>query len=227
LPLLALLRLALLLALLLPLAALALIAHALIERLHAADEIARLVGGTRERILLRRLTDGAGRVADFLLQRVEVGADVVFHPARDLLLRSGALLERALRVADLLADALVTNAAGRFVQLARGIFLVTPHLVRELLELLLEVGDFRVHRLFPLAERLRLRVAPRAWLRLIEVVDVRRHFLLLVRQFFRLPLRALEVAVAAAKTILTRTVKDKVADNLVAKGIEDFKGKLN
>jgi F-type H+-transporting ATPase subunit b len=38
---------------------------------------------------------------------------------------------------------------------------------------------------------------------------------------------AAEVAVAAAKTILTRTVKDKVADNLVAKGIEDFKGKLN
>jgi F-type H+-transporting ATPase subunit b len=38
---------------------------------------------------------------------------------------------------------------------------------------------------------------------------------------------AAEVAVAAAKTILTRTVRDKVADNLVAKGIEDFKGKLN
>ena len=38
---------------------------------------------------------------------------------------------------------------------------------------------------------------------------------------------AAEVAVAAAKTILTRTVKDKVADNLVAKDIEDFKGKLN
>ncbi len=38
---------------------------------------------------------------------------------------------------------------------------------------------------------------------------------------------AAEVAVAAAKTILSRTVKDKVADNLLAKGIEDFKGKLN
>ena len=38
---------------------------------------------------------------------------------------------------------------------------------------------------------------------------------------------AAEAAVAAAKTILTRTVKDKVADNLLAKGIEDFKGKLN
>jgi len=38
---------------------------------------------------------------------------------------------------------------------------------------------------------------------------------------------AAEVAVAAAKTILTRTVKDKAADNLLAKGIEDLKGKLN
>ena len=38
---------------------------------------------------------------------------------------------------------------------------------------------------------------------------------------------AAEVAVAAAKTILARTVKDKVADDLLAKGIEDFKGKLN
>jgi len=36
-----------------------------------------------------------------------------------------------------------------------------------------------------------------------------------------------EQIVAAAKTILTRTVKDKVADNLLVKGIEDFKGKLN
>ena len=38
---------------------------------------------------------------------------------------------------------------------------------------------------------------------------------------------AAEVAVAAAKTILTRTVKDKVADDLLAKGIADLKGKLN
>ena len=38
---------------------------------------------------------------------------------------------------------------------------------------------------------------------------------------------AAEVAVAAAKTILTRTVKDKVADDLLAKGIADLEGKLN
>ena len=38
---------------------------------------------------------------------------------------------------------------------------------------------------------------------------------------------AAEAAAAAAETILSRTVKDKVADDLVAKGIADVKGKLN
>jgi F-type H+-transporting ATPase subunit b len=38
---------------------------------------------------------------------------------------------------------------------------------------------------------------------------------------------AAEAAVAAAETILTRTVKDKVADDLIAKGIADLKGKFN
>jgi len=38
---------------------------------------------------------------------------------------------------------------------------------------------------------------------------------------------AAEAAVAAAETILTRTVKDKVADDLIAKGVADLKGKLN
>jgi F-type H+-transporting ATPase subunit b len=38
---------------------------------------------------------------------------------------------------------------------------------------------------------------------------------------------AAEAAVAAAETILTRTVKGKVADDLVAKGIDDVKRKLN
>jgi F-type H+-transporting ATPase subunit b len=38
---------------------------------------------------------------------------------------------------------------------------------------------------------------------------------------------AAEAAVAAAETILTRTVKSKVADDLIAKGIADIKSKLN
>jgi F-type H+-transporting ATPase subunit b len=38
---------------------------------------------------------------------------------------------------------------------------------------------------------------------------------------------AADAAVAAAETILTRTVKDKVADDLISKGIADLKGKLN
>jgi F-type H+-transporting ATPase subunit b len=38
---------------------------------------------------------------------------------------------------------------------------------------------------------------------------------------------AAEAAVAAAESILTRTVKDKVADDLIGKGIAELKGKLN
>jgi F-type H+-transporting ATPase subunit b len=38
---------------------------------------------------------------------------------------------------------------------------------------------------------------------------------------------AAEAAVAAAERILTHTVKDKVADDLIAKGIADLKSKLN
>ena len=38
---------------------------------------------------------------------------------------------------------------------------------------------------------------------------------------------AAEAAVTAAETILARTVKDKVADDLIAKGIADLKGNLN
>jgi F-type H+-transporting ATPase subunit b len=38
---------------------------------------------------------------------------------------------------------------------------------------------------------------------------------------------AADAAVAAAETILTRTVKNKVADDLISKGIADLKSKLN
>jgi F-type H+-transporting ATPase subunit b len=38
---------------------------------------------------------------------------------------------------------------------------------------------------------------------------------------------AAEAAVAAAQSLLSRLVKGKVADDLIAKGIEDVRGKLN
>jgi F-type H+-transporting ATPase subunit b len=38
---------------------------------------------------------------------------------------------------------------------------------------------------------------------------------------------AAEAGVAAAEKILTRTVKDKIADDLLAQGIADFRAKLN
>src|SRR5204863_9086411 len=138
-----------------------------------------------------------GRVSDLLLQRVEVRADVVLHAARV----SAALLNDALRVADLLADALVPDAAGGLIELARRLLLVAAHLVRELLELLLQIGDLRVHRVLALAERLRLRVAARPRLRLIEAVDVGGDFLLLARELLGLPLRALQIAIAAAALV--------------------------
>ena len=66
-----------------------------------------------------------------------------------------------------------------------------------LFELLLQVGDLRVHRVLALAERLRLRLPAGAGLRLIERVHVGRDFLLLVGELFGLFLRALQIALAA------------------------------
>ena len=142
-------------------------------------------------------TDACG-IADLLLQRVEVRADVLFHPAR--VLRSGAL-QRALGIANLLADPLVANAAGRVVELARRVLFVAAHLVGELLELLLQVRDLGVHRVLALSERLRLRVAAGAGLSLIEAVHIRRDLLLLARELLGLSLRALQVALAAAALV--------------------------
>ena len=105
------------------------------------------------------LPSAARRVADLLLQRVEVRADVVFHRASRT--RSAVPLQRAARVADLLAHALVADAAGRLVELARRVLLVAPRLVGELLELLLQLADLRVHRVLALRELLRLAAAAR------------------------------------------------------------------
>ena len=178
--------------------ALLLIAHALIQRLHPAYEIARLVGRACYRILLGGLAHGAGRVGDFLLQRLEVRADVVFHPAR--VLGTGAL-QRALGIPDLLADALVANRAGCLVELARGIFLVAAHFIRDLFELLLEIGDLRVHRVLALAERLRLGGTSGAGLPLIERVHVGGDFLLFLGELLGLALRALEVPFATSALV--------------------------
>ena len=132
-----------------------------LEGFHAAHEIARLVRCPRHGVLLRGLADRACGVADLLLQRFEVGADVLFHPAR--VLRAGAL-QCALRVADFFADPLVADGARRLVELACGVLLVATHLVGNLFELLLEVADLRVHRVLALAEPLRLGLAARAGL---------------------------------------------------------------
>src|SRR6185312_10740358 len=65
--------------------------HPFAERLQAAHEIARLVGGASERVLLRLLAERRLRLADLALQRVEVALDVVFHRLRVVARRSAEL----------------------------------------------------------------------------------------------------------------------------------------
>src|SRR6202000_1236433 len=88
------------------------VAHALIERLHAANEIAGLVDRPAGRVLLVGVPERRRRVLDFLLQPFEIGADLSFDTARVL---RWAALQRVLRVADHLADPLVGDAARRFI----------------------------------------------------------------------------------------------------------------
>src|SRR5207253_3187632 len=83
------------------------IAQPLIERLHAAHEVARLVGRLRQRILLRLVAEGVLRVGDLLFERVEIRPDILFHPRRGL--RRGAL-QHAPRIADLFPHAFVADA---------------------------------------------------------------------------------------------------------------------
>ena len=168
----------------------------MIERLDAAHQVARLVGGARQRILLRRLAHRGCGIADFLLQRVEIRSDRLFHPARVL---RGRATERVLRVADHLADFLVADASGGFVQLARRLALIATRLVGQFFELLLQIGHFRVHRVLALGELLRARLTPVT--RLLEAVDVRRDVFLFFRELFRLTQGVLNVAVAPARLV--------------------------
>jgi hypothetical protein len=144
------------------------IAHPLVERLHASHEIARLVDSLAERVLLVRVAERGRGVADLVLQRFEVRLDVAFHRTRVL---ARLTLQRVLRVADLLPHALVGDAAGRFIQLPRRLATVAARFVRKLLELILQPGDLRIHRVLALAKRLRLAL-PRRPLLLIEGADL-------------------------------------------------------
>ena len=72
-------------------------------------------------------------------------------------------------------------------------------MIGELLELRLQVGDLRVHRILALRELLRLLGAAGAGL--IEAVDVGLDRLLLGGELVGLPLRALQIALAARALI--------------------------
>src|SRR4029079_10977094 len=80
-----------------------LVAHPLVERLHAAHQIASLVDSTPNRILLVGLAERRLGIADLALQPVEVRLDVGFHR---LCIVARLAAQRVLRIADLLAHPL-------------------------------------------------------------------------------------------------------------------------
>ena len=170
--------------------------HPLAERLQAAHEIARLVGGAAERVLLRLLSKRRLGLADLPLQRVEVRGDVVFHRLRVVARRSSEL---AARVANLLAHPLVANRPRRVVQLARGLLLIAPGVVGQRLEIFLQFADLLVHRVLAVREVLRLASLSRR--RLTELPDFRGDVLLFVRQFLGGPLGVLNVTLRAVALI--------------------------
>ena len=98
---------------------------------------------------------------------------------------------------DHLADALVGNTAGRFVQLARRVAVFVPRLVRELLDLILQVRDLLVHLVLLLLQPLRPALA-RGPLLLLQTSYRRLDLALLVRQRLSLPLHVLQIAIATA-----------------------------
>ena len=100
-------------------------------------------------------------------------------------------------VANLLAYPLVADRAGRLFEFARRVLLIAARLVGNLFEILLQLADLRVHRLFALREVLRLLLPVGAGLRTLEAVDVRGDLLLLVRQRFGLLAGRLDVALRA------------------------------
>jgi hypothetical protein len=174
-----------------------LVAHPLIERLHAAHEIARLVDGTAYRVLLVRLAKRRLRIADLVLQRIEVGLDVGLHR---FCVVARLAAQRVLGVAHLLAHPLVGDASSGFIEFARRVFRIAARVVRELLELVLQLTELLVHRVLARLQPLRLRVL-RGALHAVHSLDFRRNLLLLVGQGFRLTHRILNVALAAAVLI--------------------------
>src|SRR5437763_1513879 len=89
------------------------IAHPLIERLHAAHDIPRLLGRLADGVLLVGVAERRGRLADLVLQLLEVRLQIVLDRLRVV---APLALQGVAGVADLLAHPLVGDAAGRFIQ---------------------------------------------------------------------------------------------------------------
>ena len=120
------------------------IAHPLTERLEAAVDVAHPILRAVERIFLLTLAECRLRIGHALPQRVEVGRELLLDLADGphvVGLPAHRGLHRVLGVADLLANPLVGDGARRLVELARRRAVAAARLVRDLLELLLQVGD--------------------------------------------------------------------------------------
>ena len=134
---------------------LALLADPLLERLHAAHQVAR--GLERFGPLVGRiLTDRRLRVGQGLADDLDVGADLLLE--RDRVLRRAAE-DDAARVADLLLELVAANRVGRLLQPARRFALVTAEVGRGVVELSLEVGHLGGHLVLALHQAADLRAA--------------------------------------------------------------------
>ena len=98
-----------------------LLVHLIVQRGHAAHEVARLACVARlQALALLRLVGRVGRRRDALLEPVEIRPDLVLDRLRAL----RRACHRLLRVVDLFLDHLLADRAGGFLQLARRVALV-------------------------------------------------------------------------------------------------------
>ena len=134
-----------------------------------------------------------------LLQAVDLAADVALEVGVGL----PVLAHHAARVVDLLFEPVVADAVGGFLQLARRLAFVAPHLARHAIELLLELVDLGFEIVLALADLPRALARPgRCALDCVSDIASCDSSLMLARDLLRLLLRALHVALAARALLL-------------------------
>ena len=136
---------------LLVLAALGALAHALIERLHAACELARLVERLPHRVG-RRASERRLGFAQLVADRIERRADVLVERLR--VARLQPCPHHRTRPADAIAHGAIAQGAGRLRHLARRLALLARDVAGRLVHLPLELTDAIGELFLPLAQLL-------------------------------------------------------------------------